>query len=300
MVLLTGSKMKAIIFGINGQDGYYLNQLLQQKNIKVIGVSRSKGEWLTGDVADFLLVKKLIKDEQPDYIFHLAANSTTRHDVLFENHQTISTGTLNILESAYQYSKHSKIFLSGSGLQFVNKGKPISEKDEFYAGSPYCVSRIQSVYAARYYRELGLSVYVGYFFNHDSPLRSERHINQKIIIAARRIAGGNNEKIEIGDIAVKKEFSFAGDIAKAVMILIQNNSVFEAALGSGKAYSIKDWINICFTYFGLPWEPHVTQIKGFRSEYDILVSDPSTIFSLGWTPETDINRLAELMITQLK
>jgi GDPmannose 4,6-dehydratase len=289
--------MKALIFGINGQDGYYLNQLLQHRNINVIGVSRSTGEWIKGDVADLSLVKELIKKEQPDYIFHLAANSTTRHDVLFENHQTISTGTLNILESVYRYSKHSKVFLSGSGLQFINKGKPISEKDEFYAGSPYCISRIQSVYAARYYRGLGLSVYVGYFFNHDSPLRSGRHINQKIVMAAKRIAAGSDEKIEIGDLAVKKEFSFAGDIAKAIMTLIQNDNVYEATLGSGKAYSIEDWLNICFTYFGLHWKPYVTTIDGFRSEYDILVSDPETIFSLGWKPETDISRLAELMIT---
>ncbi len=292
--------MKALIFGINGQDGFYLSKLLQEQKIGVIGISRSKTAWLQGDVADFALVNELIKKEQPDYVFHLAANSTTSHDALFENHQTISTGTLNILESVYRYSKHTKVFLSGSGLQFVNKGKPISEKDEFYAGSPYCVSRIQSVYAARYYRELGLPVYVGYFFNHDSPLRSGRHINQKIVMAARRIAGGSNEKIEIGDIAVKKEFSFAGDIARAMMTLIQNDNVYEATLGSGKAYSIKDWLNICFTYFGLPWEPYVTQVNGFRSEYDILVSDPSTIFNLGWRPETNINRLAELMITQLK
>ena len=292
--------MKALIFGINGQDGFYLCSLLQQKKIDVIGISRSKTAWLYGDVGDFKLVSELIKKEQPDYVFHLAANSTTSHDALFENHETISTGTLNILESAYRYSKHTKIFLSGSGLQFVNKGAPISEKDEFYAGSPYCVSRIQSVYAARYYRELGLSVYVGYFFNHDSPLRSERHINQKIVMAAKRIATGTHEKIEIGDIAVKKEFSFAGDIARAMMMLIQNDNVFEATLGSGKAYSIEDWLNICFTYFGLPWEPYVTHVDGFRSEYDILVANPETIFSLGWKPETSINRLAEIMITQLK
>jgi len=292
--------MKALIFGITGQDGYYLKSLLQERKVDVVGVSRNNSNWIKADVADKNAVSSLLNQHRPDYIFHLAANSTTKHEAVFENHQAISTGTLNILESVYRYSKHTKIFLSGSGLQFVNKGMPISEKDDFYAGSPYCVSRIQSVYAVRYYRELGLSVYVGYFFNHDSPLRSERHINQKIVMAAKRIAGGNDEKIEIGDISVKKEFSFAGDIAKAIMTLIQNNNVYEATLGSGKAYSIEDWLNICFTYFGLPWKPYVTSVNGFRSEYDILVSDPKTIFSLGWKPETSINQLAEIMITQSK
>ena len=292
--------MKALIFGINGQDGYYLDRHLQQNNINVIGVSRSTGNWIKGDVADLSLVKELIKKEQPDYIFHLAANSTTRHDALFENHQTISTGTLNILESVYQYSKHSKVFLSGSGLQFINQGKPISEKDEFYAGSTYCISRIQSVYAARYYRSLGLPVYVGYFFNHDSPLRSTRHVNQKIVMAAKSIAAGGIEQIEIGDMTVKKEFSFAGDIAKAILVLIQNENIFEATLGSGKAYSIKDWLDICFKYFKIEWHPYVIPVEGFKSEYDILVSDPSTILGLGWKPESDIEDLARLMITELK
>ena len=292
--------MKAIIFGINGQDGYYLSKLLAGGNITVIGVSRSVGTWIRGDVAMHSFVEELVKKEQPDYIFHLAANSTTRHDALFENHETISTGTLNILESVYRHSKHSRVFLSGSGLQFVNRGKPISEKDEFYAGSPYCISRIQSTYAARYYRSLGLSVYVGYFFNHDSPLRSARHINQKIVMAARRIAAGSNEQIEIGDMSVKKEFSFAGDIARAILVLIQSNEIFEATLGNGKGYSIRDWLNTVFGYFNMGWESHIVPVPGFKSEYDILVSDPSTIFSMGWKPEVDIHKLAKLMITELK
>jgi GDPmannose 4,6-dehydratase len=91
--------MKAIIFGINGQDGYYLNKILIKAGIKVLGVSRTNPDYIIGDVSNYQQVEKLIKDYQPDYIFHLAANSTTRHDTLFENYETISTGTLNILET---------------------------------------------------------------------------------------------------------------------------------------------------------------------------------------------------------
>src|SRR5687767_9836535 len=122
--------MKAIIFGINGQDGYYLHQLLEQNKIETVGVSRS-GKWMLGDVSDKDLVFNIVKRYKPDYIFNLAANSTTRHDVLFENHKTIGTGCLNILESVKQHSPRSKVFLSGSGLQFVNKGNPINEEAPF-------------------------------------------------------------------------------------------------------------------------------------------------------------------------
>src|SRR4030095_15126361 len=113
---------------------------------------------------------------------------------------------INILEVLKEFSPATKIFLSGSGLQFKNTGKPVSESDPFDASSIYSVSRIHTVYASRYYRQLGVRSYIGYFFNHDSPLRSERHINKKIIEAAKRIAGGGSEKLEIGDWTVKKEF----------------------------------------------------------------------------------------------
>ena len=75
--------MKAIIFGINGQDGFYLNELLIKNNYEVTGVSRSAGTWVPGDVKDFDFVSSLVKTIRPDIIFHLAANSTTRHEALF-------------------------------------------------------------------------------------------------------------------------------------------------------------------------------------------------------------------------
>jgi GDPmannose 4,6-dehydratase len=290
--------MKALIFGVAGQDGFYLKRLIEEKKITVIGVSRSGGPYLKGDVADTEFVSSVIRKECPDYIFHLAANSTTHHDGLFENHRTISTGTLNILESALKFSRHSKIFLSGSGLQFVNMGLPIKETDPFYGGSPYAVERIHSVYAARYFRTLGVKVYLGYFFNHDSPLRSERHLNQRIVMAAKRIAGGSGEKLELGDISVRKEFSFAGDIAGAVWQLVNNDTVFEATIGSGQAFSIQDWLDICFGRVNVDWKTVVLPNPLWKKEYDVLVSDPATIFGLGWSPRVDIIQLADMMFNK--
>src|SRR5215218_1506828 len=243
--------MKAIIFGINGQDGFYLSELLKTLSVDVIGVSRSANQdWLQGDVKDLPFVSNLIKAHQPDFIFHFAANSTTAHHAVFENHEIISTGTLNILEAVYRNSKQSKVFLSGSAVQFENKGVPISEETAFAPLSPYAVARIQSVYAGRYYRNLGLQVYVGYFFNHDSPLRSERHVNQRIALAVQRICKGSDEKIEVGNIHVRKEFNYAGDVVNAVWRLVSQDEVHEAVIGSGKAYSIQQWIEICFDVVG--------------------------------------------------
>jgi GDPmannose 4,6-dehydratase len=287
--------MKAMIFGANGQDGHYLHELCRLKGIEPVGVSRT-GDWLRGDVARYDQVEQLIREHQPAYVFHVAANSTTRHDALFENHETISTGTLNILEAVKRHSPATKVFITGSGLQFKNTGRPISEKDEFEASSPYSVARIQSVYAARYYRSLGICAYVGYLFHHESPLRKPNHVSKMIALAVQRIAAGSEEIIELGDISVAKEWTFAGDVAEAVMMLVEQDGVFEAVIGSGKAYTIEDWLDCCFSLVGKDWRGHVKIKEGFRAEYPVLLSDPATIHSIGWQAKTDIGALAAMMV----
>lgn len=289
--------MKALIFGANGQDGFYLSNLLQKQNIELIRVSRSAGE-VVGSVADRKFVENLIQINQPDYIFHLAANSTTNHNALFENIETIDIGTINILESVYKDSPESKVFLSGSAMQFENKGLPIDEKTPFSASSAYAVSRVHSVFAGRYYRLLGLKVYIGYFFNHDSPLRTERHINQKIAQAAKLVAKGEKKSLEIGDISVEKEFNFAGDIVEAIWLLINQDKIFEAVIGSGKADSIETWLNLCFGSVNKDWREIVSVKTDFQAEYKILVSNPALIKSLGWQPKISIEKLAKIMMEE--
>ena len=288
--------MNALIFGINGQDGHYLSELCKPQDIKVIGVSRSGGAWLKGDVSNCEQTESLIKTHMPQYVFHLAANSTTKHDALFENHETISTGTLNILEAVKRHCPDAKVFITGSGMQFVNTGMPITEQDEFEASSVYSVARIQSVYAARYYRSLGIRTYVGYLFHHESPFRKPNHVSKMVALAVQRIAAGSNEFIELGDISVEKEWTFAGDVAKGILTLIEQEEVFEAVIGSGIAYSIQDWLEACFSRIGKDWRNHTRLREGFTREYKRLISNPATIHSLGWIPSVNIQELAEIMV----
>ena len=287
--------MKAIIFGAAGQDGIFLRQLLEKEGLQVIAISRS-GNFLKTDISNYQQVMALVKEEQAEYIFHLAANSTTRHDAMFENHQTIATGTLNILEAVRNCSPSSKVFLSGSGLQFQNKGLPIKESDPFAANDAYSVSRIQSVYAARYFRRLGLKVYVGYFFNHDSELRSERHVTKMISETVKRIAAGNSETLEIGDMSVVKEWSYAGDIVKGIWLLVNQENIFEANISSGEGHSIKEWIDLCCRITGISADKYIRQKEGFRSEYKQLVSDNALISSLGYAPKVSFEDLAKILM----
>jgi GDPmannose 4,6-dehydratase len=287
---------KALVFGINGQDGFYLRRLLQQNKIEVTGVSRSDGDWLKGDVADRAFVESLIQSGQPDYIFHLAAHSAVHHELLFEHQSTIVNGSLHILESVLHHSPASRVFITGSGLQFVNDGNPVSEKNEFLAGDAYSLARIQAVYAARYFRTKGIKTYVGYLFHHDSPLRSPNHLNRKIVDAVKKIAAGENASLTIGDITVEKEFGFAGDIAKGLFHLVQQNEISEACIGTGKAYSIEKWLEICFTSIGKNWKEYVELNNNYKSGFKRLVSNPSLLKATGWKPEVNIAELAALML----
>ena len=286
--------MKSAIFGANGQDGYYLTKICQSQGIEALPISRS-GNIIYGDVSNYEHVEKIINHHRPEYVFHLAANSTTNHRALFENHASIATGTLNILEVVYKYSPLTKVFITGSGLQFENIGIPISEETHFVATSPYSIARIQSVYAARYYRSLGLKVYVGYLFHHESPLRKPNHISQMIIQAVKNIDLGKQDNLELGDLSVEKEWTFAGDVAKAIFTLVQQENIYEAVIGSGITYSIQDWLEQCFNLIDKNWQDYVTLKKGFQSEYKRLVSNPQKIKALNWEAKVSLNELVQIM-----
>ena len=115
-------------------------------------------------------------------------------------------------------------------------------------------------------------------------------------MAVKRIAAGSTEKIEIGNSSVQKEFNFAGDMMKAAWTLVNQDKVHEAVIGSGKTYSIEDWLRLCFEKINKDRKDFVTEKKDFSPEYDILVSDPTLIKSLGWQPEYDIQQLVNLML----
>ena len=290
--------MKAIVFGCNGQDGFYLTKLLNKKSIEVIAVNRPATHYDT-DITNFESVASLVRLEKPDFIFHFAADSTTRHDAIFDNERVISLGTINILEAVKNYSPNTKVFISGSGLQFENQGRPISESDPFQARDPYSMSRIHSTYAARYYRKFGLKIYIGYFFTHDSPRRTEIRVAKKITNFVSQIDNCGERKLLLGNIDVIKEWTFAADTVEAVYLLVNQDQIYEAVIGSGVGHSIKEFLEIAFSNVGKDWNDYVSVQTDFTPEYSMLVSNPSLIFSLGWRPKTSMQELATMMINEV-
>jgi GDPmannose 4,6-dehydratase len=287
---------KALIFGASGQDGIYMTRLCKAQNIDALTVARSEGFEYKGSVADSFFVECLVK-MKPEYIFHFAANSTTRHEALFENHETISTGTLNILESVKKFSPESRVLITGSGVQFKNVGEPISENTEFEASNAYAIARIQSVYAARYFRKLGIKAYVAYLFHHESPYRHATHVSKMITDKIKAIQAGKTDVIEIGDATVQKEWAFAQDIVEGIFTLVNQDHVFEAVVGTGITHSIMDFLVECFEQAHLPLDKHVKFLQNFKSEYPKLISSPTTIHSLGWQARTNLQDLVKLLLS---
>jgi GDPmannose 4,6-dehydratase len=115
-------------------------------------------------------------------------------------------------------------------------------------------------------------------------------------MAVKRIAKGSKEKLELGDITVKKEFNYAGDIVDAVWKLVNQDSIFEAVIGCGKAYSLEDWAKYCFKKVGKNWKDFVITKKDFKAEYKTLISNPKLIKSIGWKPKVGFFELADMMM----
>jgi GDPmannose 4,6-dehydratase len=117
-----------------------------------------------------------------------------------------------------------------------------------------------------------------------------------VSLAARRSLIEGTEKITLGDISVRKEWAFAGDIVRGILTLVSQDDVFEATIGTGKAYSIENWLEQCFGLVGKNWREHVELGHGFVPEYNCLVSNPETIRSLGWVPAVGFSELAAMMM----
>jgi GDPmannose 4,6-dehydratase len=270
--------------------------LLTKNDIEVIGISR-RNKTSFVDITNQKDVEKLIRNEKPNFVFHLAAISALQHNLIFENQKTIVDGTINILEAVKNYSIETKVFISGSGLQFENKGFPIKEDDKFDPKDAYSMSRIHSVYSARFYRKLGIKVYVGYFYNHDSPLRGENHMTKKIFSLAQRVSKGSSEIMSIGDLGSKKEYGYAKEVVEAVWMFVNQDQVFEVNIGTGVSYSIKDWLEICFGHYNLDWKNSIVSDNNYKSPYKILVSDNNLMINtIGYEFKTNIEELFDLML----
>ncbi|MEM7600164.1 MAG: GDP-mannose 4,6-dehydratase [Verrucomicrobiota bacterium] len=288
---------KAIIFGAGGQDGYYLTKLLRELGLDVIGVVRKnpRDGQVIGDVADRSFVESLISSAGSDYIFQLAAISSIDERFFDANYKAIVEGALNVLRAVYSTTPDSRVFIPGSALQFVNEGKTLNEDSERVSENHYSLARNQSLEIARYYRTKGVRAYFGYLFHHDSPRRRKNHVAQMISTFAREFEEGQKTRLEIRDPSFQKEWTFAGDIVRAMWALVNNDTYFEAVVGSGELHSISDWIDHSFEIAGIDREKYLVSNSDSSSPKPYR-SNPVLLKSLGWEPEVGFVEFCEMMM----
>lgn len=234
-------KKRALICGISGQDGSYLANFLLNKGYKVFGTSRDakissfsnlqkleckkKISFLSMTPDDFISVLVTFQKVQADEIYFLAGQSSVglSFEQPAETIKGILLGTLNALEAVKMLKKPTRIYFAGSSESFGDtNGEAANEKTPFKPKSPYAVAKASATWLVDNYREAyGLFACTGILFNHESILRPEHFVTQKIISAARRIAEGSKEILEIGRLDISRDWGWAPEYVKAMWLILQ-------------------------------------------------------------------------------
>lgn len=270
-------KKIALIFGITGQDGAYLTELLLKKGYYIHGVKRrsslintkridqyfneiqNTNNSLTlhyGDVTDPLAVNNLINLIKPKEIYNLAAQShvKTSFEIPLYTANVDALGTLNILESIRQSKLKDIKFYQASSSEMFGKVSKISqdENTEFYPRSPYAVSKIFSYWIVRNYREAyDIFASNGILFNHESPLRGETFVTKKIIKGIFDICHGNKKTLYLGNINSKRDWGHARDYVKAMWLMLQQKKPDDFVIATNKTYSIREFLIKSFKKIGI-------------------------------------------------
>lgn len=303
--------MKALIFGIGGQDGTYLSQFLLNKGYKVFGTSRDatanhfdnlKKINIINDVEissvnpkDFKSVLKHIDIIRPDEIYNLAGQTSVSlsFEKPVEAIESIATATLNILEAIRFLDQNIRYYNASSSDCFGNINEyAANEETPFKPCSPYGVAKTTAHLFVKNYRETyKLHASNGILFNHESPIRSAHFVTQKIAYSAARISAGNKERLKLGNLSISRDWGWAPDYIDAMWRIIRQPHADEFIIATGKTISLEQFVEKIFTFFNLNWKDHVDIDNCLFRPSDIKISrgDPSKAKKiLGWTAKKNV------------
>jgi GDPmannose 4,6-dehydratase len=310
---------RALVFGIGGQDGAYLAQLLVGKGYSVTGTTRQTAASLPNlerlalsqavtfrsvDPVNADAVAEAVSAVQPDEIYYLSAQSS-----VFQSFQDpigtiegIVLGLTNVLEAARGAAPAARIFNAASGDCFgeTSAEAPACEETSFAPRSPYaaakCGAHHQLAAARLAYGQFACS---GFLFNHESPLRAESFAFGKIAAAARRIAAGSGETLKLGNVDVVRDWGWAPEYVEAMWRMLQQPEPLDLVLATGRSRPLSDFVQLCFDHAGLDWREHVELDSGSLRPSDIAVhhADPGRAREvLGWSATVPLEELAARMV----
>ena len=310
---------KALICGISGQDGAYLAKFLLEKGYLVCGTSRDaqvssfrnllrlgireqvKFESLVP--TDFRSVLQVINKIKPDEIYNLAGQTSVglSFEQPVETLESIATGTLNFLEAIRFTGAPIKFYNAGSSECFGDIGdRPADENTPFRPRSPYAVAKSAAFWQVANYREAyNIFACSGILFNHESPLRPQRFVTQKIIAAACRIAKGSQEKLYLGNISVKRDWGWAPEYVTAMYLMLQQEQPDDYVIATGASYSLEEFVAEAFYQVGLGWQDHVVTDASLLRPTDLAVSKGNPTKAkeqLGWQARYKMPDVVRMMV----
>jgi GDPmannose 4,6-dehydratase len=311
-------KRRALICGVGGQDGSYLAQLLIEKGYEVTGTSRDvnaqrfsglaslnligKVKLLSMAPNDFRSVLQTISVCEPDEIYNLAGQSSVglSFEQPVETIESVALGTLNILEAIRFIGGRVKFYSAGSSECFGDTGTtPANEDTPFRPRSPYAVAKACAHNLVMNYREAyGMHASTGILFNHESPLRPERFVTQKIIRGAARIARGELDILTIGNLEIHRDWGWAPEYVDAMWRMLQQDSPNDYVIATGRTASLEEFVALVFGHFGLNWRNHVRRDTTLLRPSDIRfgAADPRLAHArLGWQATVGLEQIIARM-----
>lgn len=310
---------KVLICGISGQDGAYLAKFLLGKGYQVFGSSRDaeissfsnlvrlgirdRVAVESAALNDFRSVLQVITKIHPDEIYNLAGQSSVglSFQQPVETLESISTGTLNLLEVIRFLGKPIRLYNACSSECFGDTGEQAAnELTAFRPRSPYAVAKAAAFWQVANYREAyDLFVCSGILTNHDSPLRPERFVTQKVVSTACRIAKGSKEKLELGNIDIVRDWGWAPEYVEAMWLMLQQNQPEDFVIATGKSYSLQKFVSEAFKSVNLDWHDHVIFKQSLHRPSDLRVSrlNPSKASKLlNWNAASDMHNVVKMMV----
>lgn len=309
---------KALICGVGGQDGAYLAQFLLERGYNVVGTSRDAQSGRHQNLAtlgienqiaiesmtlnDFRSVLHVLAKVRPDEVYNLAGQSSVSlsFEQPVEALESISTGTLNLLEGIRFLDPAVRLYSAGSSECFGNTGmKPADESTPFCPRSPYAVAKACAANLVSNYREAyQLFACTGFLFNHESPLRPRRFVTRKIVEAACRISAGLESKVTLGNLAISRDWGWAPDYVEAMWLMLQQKSPLDVVIATGRTVSLEYFVQRAFAYFDLDWTQHVVQDQSLLRPSDISYSAANATLAssvIGWTARHSVDDVVRSM-----
>lgn len=309
---------RALICGISGQDGAYLSQLLIEKGYEVYGTSRDvfsanfgnlellgikkSIKFLSVNPSDFRSVLSAVKEVRPDEIYNLAGQTSVglSFEQPVEAMESIAVATLNLLEVIKFVNPVIRFYSAGSSECFGDTGViPATEETPFNPLSPYAVAKSTAYHLVKNYRQAyGLYACTGILFNHESPIRPERFVTQKIVTAAARISQGHEERLQLGNIAIARDWGWAPDYVDAMWRMLQLEAANDFVVATGTTITLEEFVTKAFAHFGLNSKEHVDVESSLLRPSDIAISrgNPQKAKEvLEWEPTMSVDEVVEQM-----